>query len=128
MSKILQLKLQLQNIENQLMQRMKTSTSYCDVKILQLNNTMKPYFMAKILFFKRCTFFYSIVMYVYNLILENCKNILRKYIVVAITIYMITHISKVAITETKKLIKTNHPIQRIGDLIKYFRELNLHLN
>ena len=42
MSKILQLKLQLQNIENQLMQRMKTSTSYCDVKILQLNNTMKP--------------------------------------------------------------------------------------
>ena len=84
--------------------------------------------MAKILFFKHCTFFYSIVMHVYNFILETCKNILRKHIAVAITIYMITHISKVAITETKKLIKTNHPIQRIGDLIKYFRELNLHLN
>ena len=95
----------------------------CKNIIIQLNLIL----WQKYYFSNTVPCFYSIVKHVYNLILENCKNMLRKYTVVTITIFMITHILEVAITETKKLIKTNHQIQLNRDLIKYFRELNLLL-
>ena len=63
--------LQLQNITTQLVQRIKMSSSYCDVKILQYNKTL--FYDKNVVFQTLYLGFYSVVMPVYNITIENCK-------------------------------------------------------